>query len=162
MVRVSHIASLALCAVALSLAAVGGAAEQQRAINGELVIVDQAAKRFRLVGHDGTYVAPTGTSLQALDGKDVTVQIGSDGQVTQIAPVTVAITPITQSLETIRGALQVKDAAARTFTIHGFENVHTAPAGTDVSALNGKWVEVRIGPRGEVISITPAAKRGSR
>lgn len=151
---VRYVVRMALCAGAVSLAAANGAAaERQATINGELVIVDRAAKRFRLVGHDGTYVAPPGASLEALDGKDVTVQIGAQGQVTQIAPVTVPITPITQSLETIRGTLQVKDAAARTFSIHGFDTVHTAPAGTDVSALKGKWVEVRIGRRGEVISI---------
>ena len=159
MQRNRHMALAALCAAAIFAGAVTRAEDARgAAFTGELVIVDAGAMRFRIVGRDGIYIAPSGTGLEPLDGKTVSVRLGRDGRVVQIDALTVAITPITESLETIRGELVVTDAAARTFVIQGFADMRTAPAGTDLPALNGTWVEVRIGPRGEVTLLTAAPK----
>lgn len=154
-----HVAVAALCAAAVAVADASRAQDTRaQAFVGELAVVDARAMRFRIVGRDGSYIAPDGTPLASLDGKTVSVRLGPDGRVMQLDPLTVAITPITESLETIRGQLVVKDPAARTFTIQGFADLRTAPAGTDLPALGGKWVEVRIGARGEVTSLTLAPK----
>ncbi|MGD9763567.1 MAG: hypothetical protein AB7V27_07635 [Candidatus Binatia bacterium] len=153
-----HVAMAVLLAAVLSTPAVNASGDAAKSLHGELVIVDATARRFRVVGYDGTYVAPAGTSLDSLGGTDVYVQLGPDGRVTQIQPAKVAITPITQTLETVRGELVVKDAAARTFAISGYDPVYTAPEQGDLQALNGKWVEVRLAPDRSVLSLTPVTK----
>src|ERR1700687_3734754 len=54
-------------------------------LTGELVIVNAAQNRFRLVGHSGTFTAPPGTPVEAFDGKPVEVELSRHGRVLPIS-----------------------------------------------------------------------------
>src|SRR5262245_4429573 len=64
----------------------------ERLVRGELVVLDGSPNRFRLVDHDGvSFVAPTGTSLEPLDGKPVSVELDSSGRVIAITEIPMEI-----------------------------------------------------------------------
>lgn len=130
----------------------------QQMLTGELVVLDGSPSRFRLIGHDGTFTAPSGTPLSELDGKPVTVEV-SNGRVMQITEQTIAITPVTSGWETVRGQLEVRDAAARTFGVVGDTKAYLAPAGLDLRPYVGKWVEASIDADGRAKSITLLADK---
>ncbi len=121
-------------------------------VSGELVVLDGSADRFRIVGHDGTFRAPSGITLSDLDGKNVDVEISS-GRVTQIVERAVAITPVTSGRETIRGQMIVRDPVARSFGLAGDTQVYIAPATIDIAPFGGKWVELTLDARGQVADL---------
>lgn len=149
--------SLSLVLLALLLALPVRAAA--RVLSGELVPLDGSVTRFRLIGHEGSFAAPPGTPLDALDGKTVVVELSADGHVTRISERPIAITPVTSGWETVRGQLVVRDAAAGTFAIAGVPDVYTAPAGLDVGPYDGKWVEATIAADGRAERVTLLADR---
>jgi len=121
-------------------------------ISGELVAIRGTANQFRIVGHGGTFTAPSGTSVQALDGKTVQVEV-SNGRVTQITETPVAINPVAHGFATVRGELMVTDPIARRFTFAGDNQVYTAPSGIDISAYAGKLVEAKVDETGVVTEL---------
>jgi hypothetical protein len=129
----------------------------EHVLTGELVATDAIHNRFRLVGHGGSFSAPLGTSVEALDGKPVQVEIGHDGRVMQIREMPIAIQPITHGFELVTGQLQMQDAARRTFTIVGTNRTYAAPPSIDVSLYAGHRVEVRLDEHGAVTDIRLAA-----
>jgi len=144
-----HILILVICI--LFFAGFANAAE--RTMSGELVVLDGSASRFRLVGHDGTFTAPAGTSLSDLDGKAVEVELSSGGKVTQITERPVAITPQTSGFETVRGQMIVRDPVARSFGLAGDNRVYIAPATVDIAPYGGKWVEVSLDAQSQVTGL---------
>jgi hypothetical protein len=142
--------ALILCA-ALSSAAL--AAETGRVLNGELVVTDAAANRFRVVGHNGSFTAPAGTPLQALDGRDVQVELSANGRVAQVTEISVPIAPVTHGWSTVRGQLTVIDAPARQFTFAGDDRVYAAPPSIDVTPYAGKLVEITLDENGRVTEL---------
>ncbi|MFN8644237.1 MAG: hypothetical protein U0802_22215 [Candidatus Binatia bacterium] len=143
--------ALLLLALAVAPAAVRADA---RVLDGELVPIAGSAGRFRLVGHDGTFAAPPGTPLDALDGKAVRVELSADGHVTRITERRIAITPVISGWETVQGQLVVRDAAAGTFGIAGEPGTWTAPAGLALAPYAGKWVEATVGADGRAERLT--------
>lgn len=142
------VAALAVCL--LSAPQPAPAAEQF--VSGELVVLDGSADRFRLVGHDGTFKAPSGVPLAELDGKNVEVQL-SGGRVTQITERAVAITPITSGFETVRGQMIVRDPVARSFNFAGDTRVYIAAPTVEIAPYANKWVEVSLDPQGQVTQL---------
>ncbi|MBX3028354.1 hypothetical protein KF840_25970 [bacterium] len=137
-------------------AATAGAAE--RVVHGELVVLNAGTGQFRIVGTDGSFTAPPGTPLQALDGKAVNVAL-SDGRVIQISEQAVAITPITNGFETVRGQLVLRDATGQRFGVAGDAGSYAAPAGLDLHPYAGKWVEATIDGDGRATRVTLLADR---
>src|SRR5512143_1657419 len=130
----------------------------ERTLSGELVVIKGTSTRFRLVGNEGTFTAPSGTLLQDLDGKDVVIEV-SDGRVTQITEKPVAITPVTSGFETIRGQLVLRDAAAQSFGVVGDNSTYIAPTGVDLRPYVGKWVEASIDSGGRASQVTLLADK---
>ncbi len=130
-------------------------------LSGELVATDGARNRFRLVGHGGSFTAPAGTSVEALDGKPVTVEFASGGQVLQISKMPIHIEPITRSYEIVSGQLVLSDPAMRTFTFAGDSRVYRAPAGIDIGLYAGRRVEVRVDDQGRVMDLSPIGSPAS-
>ncbi len=126
-------------------------------LTGELVITDAIGDQFRIVRHRGTYTAPTGTSLRALDGKPVRVDIDSSGLALRVHEIPIHIEPITHSFDLISGELLVRDPAARTVAIAGDDVIYTAPAAVDITQHAGRLVEIRVDDSGRVTGIGPAA-----
>jgi len=138
-------------------------ADAQRTLSGELVVLNGSKSQFRIVGHGGTFVAPAGTSLQALDGRTVRVELSSNGKVTQITDTPVAINPVVHGWSTVRGEVVVVDGINRRFTVAGDTQTYTAPAGVDVSLYAGKLVEFKVDEGGQVseLRLVAAAPKGS-
>lgn len=130
----------------------------QQMLSGELVVLDAGSGRFRLVGHDGAFTAPGGTPLAALDGKAVTVEL-ANGRVARISERPVAITPVTSGWETVRGQLELRDAAGGTFGVVGDRQSYSAPAGLDLQPYVGKWVQASIDADGRATAVTLLADR---
>lgn len=130
----------------------------ERVVHGELVVLNGSSSQFRIVGTNGTFTAPAGTPLQALDGKAVNVEL-SDGRVTQISEQPVVITPVTSGFETVRGQLVLRDATARSFGVAGDASTYEAPAGLDLRPYAGKWVEATIDGDGRATQVTLLADR---
>ncbi|HVO25019.1 MAG TPA: hypothetical protein VMW56_15460 [Candidatus Margulisiibacteriota bacterium] len=127
-------------------------------LSGELVVTDAAKNRFRIVGHGGSFTAPAGTPVAALDGKPVAVEFTGGGRVLQISELPIHFEPITRSYEIISGQLVLNDAAMRTFAIAGDSRVYRAPAGTDIAPYAGRRVEVRVDEQGRVMDVSPTAR----
>jgi hypothetical protein len=126
-------------------------------LSGELVVINAAHNRFRLVGHSGSYIAPAGTPIEELDGKPVQVEISHSGHVLQISEMPIHYEPITHGFEVVRGQLQVTDALTRTFAIAGDDRMYVAPPGVDIQPYLGRMVELRLDERGHVTHIDLAA-----
>ena len=148
-------AVVAVAAVALPLGATHAVADQ--VVSGELVMLKDNANRFRIVEHAGTFTAPAGTPLDSLDGRPVEVVLGSNGRVRSITEMPVAIDPVVSGWETVRGQLQVRDGLVRTFTFAGDDRVYVAPAGVDIAAYAGRWVEARLDTSGRVTQLRAAS-----
>jgi hypothetical protein len=58
---------------------------------------------------------------------------------------------------TLKGKLTIKNAAARTFTLGGMHRIYKAPVGTDLKALDGKTVDLKLASSGKVTSVTAAS-----
>lgn len=115
-----------------------------RTLTGEMVVSDVSANRFRIVGYDGSYTAPAGTPMQALDGRNVRVEVAPNGRVMQIAEAPVHIDPITHGWGTARGELVVIDAATGRFSFAGDNQIYFAPSATDLTPYTGRLVEIRL------------------
>ena len=129
-------------------------------LTGELVATDAVHNRFRIVGHGGSFTAPAGTSVEALDGKPVVVEFAGDGRVVQISQKIVHIDPITRSYEIVSGQLAVNDAVRRAFSFAGDSRVYIAPPGVDIESYAGRMVEVRLDEQGRVMDIGVAKHLG--
>lgn len=129
------------------------AADYGRMITGELVAIKGTASQFRIVGHGGTFAAPPGVSVQALDGKTVQVELASNGKVSQITEAPVPIDPVAHGFSTVRGALMVTDPTLRRFTFAGDDQVYVAPSGIDITAYAGKIVEAKVDETGRVTDL---------
>jgi hypothetical protein len=145
-----------LVAAAVALAAVSGpsVAFAERMMFGELVVLDGSPNRFRLVGHDGSFKAPSGTPLETLDGRPVEVEIGAGGQVVSITERPIPIDPVVSGWETVSGQLEVRDSVARTFSMAGDSQVYVAPTGVDLGLYSGRMVVVKLDANSRVTEIT--------
>jgi hypothetical protein len=130
-------------------------AQSERAMSGELVVTNGAANQFRIVGYPGSFTAPAGTSVTALDGHPVRVEVSSAGHVTQIVDAPVPINPVTHGWSTVRGQLRVTDAATGSFTFAGDSQAYVAPNTIDIAPYNGRFVEVKLDENGRVAEIRP-------
>jgi hypothetical protein len=150
--NIRHILALAagLCVASVVLSVRDASAAADRTLTGELVVTDASAHRFRIVGQSGSFTAPAGTAVEALDGHTVQVEVSSHGTVTQITEVHVPIQPVTHGRSTARGQLVVSDAGARRFTFVGDGQTYVAPPATDVAAYAGKMVEITLDENGQV------------
>ncbi len=128
-----------------------------RVLSGELVVINAAQNRFRLVGHSGSYIAPAGARIEELDGKPVQVEISHRGHVLQINEMPIHIEPIAHSIEVVRGQVQVTDAGTRTFAIAGDDRIYVAPPGVDIQPYLGRMVELHLDERGRVAQIELSA-----
>jgi hypothetical protein len=145
----ASILAILLMALALSapLAAPRLAAahpEDGRVLTGELVVLQPGSNQFRLVGHGGSFRAPAGMDLTAIDGKPVRVEFTSGGRVAHITPYEIPIDPIAHSREVASGQLVVRDPVARTFNFAGDGQVYVAPPGVDINAYAGQMVQVEM------------------
>lgn len=57
---------------------------------------------------------------------------------------------------TLKGKLVIKNAAAHTFTLGGMHRIYKAPEGTDLKALDGKTVDLKLAASGKVTSVSAA------
>jgi hypothetical protein len=145
--------ALAICSAAIVALAVPAEADSARTITGELVQLDGSSHQFRIVGHGGSYTAPAGTDLHALDGKTVQVDLSSGGTVTQLTPVAVPINPVAHGWSTVRGELLQTTPGSNTFTFAGDPQVYTAPAGVSVASYAGHMVEAKLDETGRVTDL---------
>jgi hypothetical protein len=152
-----HFAPVLVLALALVAGWAGHARAQADIRSGELVLLDGSATRFRLVGHAGTYAAPAGISLAALDGKPVRVDLTRDGRVLQITETPIDIEPVTHSRDMITGQMLVGDAVQRTFTLAGDTRVYVAPLGMDIRPYDRRRVQIDLDEHGQVSRIEPLA-----
>ncbi|MGH7785689.1 MAG: hypothetical protein ACRERC_02425, partial [Candidatus Binatia bacterium] len=113
-------------------------------LSGELVVLEGAKHRFRLIGHEGSYTAPAGTPLDELDGKNVQIELGSGGRVTQITEAPVRVEPVVSGVSTVRGQLLVQDGERGTFTFAGDTQTYTAAPGFDIRPYNNQWVQIEL------------------
>jgi hypothetical protein len=149
--------ALASGLLVLALASVSCAnhafAAPTRTLTGEMVVTDLSANRFRMVGHDGSFTAPAGTQMQALDGRNVQVDLTSNGHVMQITELPVHIDPITHGWGTARGQLVVNDATTGRFSFAGDKQTYIARSAVDVAQYAGKLVEINLDEGGRVTDI---------
>lgn len=136
------------------------AAAGARVLTGELVVTNAAKNQFRLVQHQGFFTAPAGTSVEALGGKPVQVELGLDGRVVQITPMQIHVEPITHGFEVVSGELLQRNPATHTFTLAGDDRTYVAPKGIDVGSYVGRTVEVRLDEQGQVMNINLVARFG--
>ncbi len=148
-VLVSGLSALGLGALSCASRAVA----PLRTITGEFVVTDAAADRFRIIGRDGSYIAPTGTPMQAFDGHYVQVQLTSSGQVVQVTKAPDRIEPITHGWGNVRGDLVVTDATTGRFKFAGDDRNYFAPSGIDVTPYAGRLVEIRLDESDRVTDI---------
>jgi hypothetical protein len=129
-------------------------------LTGELVVTNAAQNQFRLVGHGGSFIAPAGIPVGALDGKPVEVELSGDGRVLQISQMPIHLEPIVHGFELVSGQLVAADPVTRTFTIAGDNRVYIAPSSFDIRPYAGRMVEVRLDERGQVMDIDFAPRFG--
>jgi len=115
-----------------------------RTITGQFVVTDAATDKFRIIGRDGFYTAPTGTPMQALDGRYVQVQLTSSGRVVQVNKAPDVIEPIARGWGNVRGDLVVSDATTGRFKFAGDDHAYFAPSGTDLTLYAGRLVDIRL------------------
>jgi len=125
----------------------------ERVLVGELVATNASRNQFRLVGHSGSFTAPSGTSVSALDGKPVQVELGSNGRVIQIVETPFHIDRVTDGYEIVSGEFVVRDPVLRSFSIAGDDRSFIAPVGFDVQPYAGRMVKVRVDGNGQVTNI---------
>jgi len=138
-----------LVALAASLPGLACAADM---VSGELVVIDGSTNRFRVVGREGTFTAPPGAPLAELEGKSVDVELAGD-RVLQITERLVVVTPVTSTIEIVRGQFLVRDPVAGSFAFAGDSRVYVAPAGVAISPYGGQWVEATLDGRGQVVDL---------
>jgi len=130
-------------------------AENEHAVSGELVVTNAATNQFRIVGSNGSFTAPAGTSVTALDGHTVMVELSSTGHVLQIVDTPVPINPVTHGWSTVRGQLRLTDATTGRFTFAGDDQTYVAPSTFDIAPYNGRFVEIKIDENGRVAEVHP-------
>jgi hypothetical protein len=133
----------------------------ERVVTSELVATNVARNQFRLVGHNGWFTAPPGTSVEALDGKPVQVEFGHDGHVLDISLAHTPIDRITHSMEIVTGQLIVQDPVLRTFSLAGGNRVYVAPPDIDVRPYGGQRVRMHLDEHGRATVIELAAQHGN-
>ena len=74
----------ALAVVSLACAGRSGQGPA-RMLNGTMKVTDFSTGRFRIVGSDEVLTAPAGTPLEALDGRNVRVEVTAEGKVWRIS-----------------------------------------------------------------------------
>jgi hypothetical protein len=131
-----------------------------RVLTGEFVVTNAAQSQFRLVAHRGSFTAPAGTALSALDGKPVRVDLDRQGRVLEISQMPIRIEPVTHGFDVLRGELVVRDASRRMFTIAGDDHTYVAPVGTSIGPYAGRSVELRLDEEGRVMRLNPAEEPG--
>jgi hypothetical protein len=134
------------------------AATGDRVLTGELVVTNAARNQFRIVGYGGSFAAPPGTPVEALDGKPVEVELARNGRVLGISEMPVHFEPHPHTYEVVSGELLVRDRALRTFSIAGDDRIYLAPAGSDVGLYAGRMVEVRLDEQGQVATVELASR----
>ena len=138
----------------------GAPGRSDSVLTGELVVTNAARNQFRLVTHSGSFTAPPGISVAALDGKPVEVELGHDGRVSQITQMQVRIEPIEHGFEVVSGELVRPDPASRTFSIAGDGRTYVAPYGVDIGQYAGRMVEMRLDEQGQVMDINLITQSG--
>ena len=126
-------------------------------ISGELV-VREGTNQFRIVDHPGYFQAPSGTPLEALDGKPVIVELSGNRQVLRITENPIHVKPITTEYEIVTGELVLVDTIRGTFAIAGAPQTYSAPRDVDVRRYAGQRVELFVGENDRVIQIRPAGR----
>lgn len=126
--------------------------DSRNVISGELVAIDGTRNQFRIVGHGGTFTAPAGFSVHALDGKPVYVELAG-GRVVQISEMPIPIKPVEHGFETVTGELVVRDAATGSFMIAGDGRIYAAPPDVDIRQYAGRRVELRLDEQGRLIDL---------
>ncbi len=134
-------------------ASLGAEQVGNRVLGGELVVTNASRNQFRLVGHGGSFTAPAGVSVEALDGKPVQVEFAGNGGVLQITEERVPINRIVHSEEVIEGLFVVRDPIAHTFSFASDDRIYIAPSGIDIRPYGGHMVEVRLDEQGQVADI---------
>jgi hypothetical protein len=142
--RVVALASGFMALVLGSMSCMSRVSPPLRTLTGEFVVTDVSADRFRIIGRDGSYTAPAGTPMQALDGRYVQVQLTSSGEVVQVTKAPDLIEPITHAWGNVRGDLVVIDATTGRFKFAGDDQTYFAPSGIDVTPYAGRLVEIRL------------------
>ena len=122
-------------------------------LTGELVPIRGTSSRFRIVGHAGTFTAPSSSVVEEFDGKAVEVQLSRDGHVLQITQLPIHTEPINHGYEVVSGELVTSDPVGRTFGIAGDNRLFSAPPSFDVRAYAGRMVVVHIDEHGAVTNI---------
>jgi hypothetical protein len=143
-----------LAATALPMAT-RAQAESERVVSGELVATNASANQFRIVGYPGSFTAPAGTSVTALDGHTVRVEMSSSGHVLQVVDTPVPINPVQHGWSAVRGELRVADAATGRFSFAGDDQSYVAPSSINIAPYNGHYVEIKIDDTGRVAEIHP-------
>lgn len=165
----THLRSVMIAVVAgVSFLLVSGSAwagstsgrSSERVLTGEMVVINTAGNQFRLVTHGGQFTAPPGVSLQPLDRKPVSVEIGADGRVTSIREIPVVVEPIEHGFEVVSGYVLLRDPARRTFTLYGDDRMYVAPAGVDITRYADRMAEIRVSADGTVTRIEPMTRFG--
>lgn len=151
--RTMGVMTLALSIATAGFLSVAASADSAtgRILTGELAAT--SGNQFRLVGHGSGFTAPSGTPLDALDGKNVEVELSSDGRVISIREVPVPINPVAHGWSTTRGQLMVTDPVTRTFTFAGDTQSYEAPPSIDISLYDGKQVEAKMDASGRVTEL---------
>jgi len=127
-------------------------------LTGELVVTNAARNQFRLVEHNGSFTAPAGVSVTALDGKPVRVEFGADGRALQITQMPIEYAPITHGFEVVSGEFVLRDPVTRTFGILGDNRSYSVPQGVDAGLYTGQLVELRLDDQGQVMSINRVSR----
>jgi hypothetical protein len=138
--RVSILATLLIALIFTTAQPAAAHPESGRVITGELVVMSPG--QFRVVGHGGSFRAPAGADINAIDGKPVRVEFGADGRVAHITPYAIPIDPVVHSRDVTSGQLVVRDPVARTFNFAGDGEVYVAPPGVDIRPYAGQMVQV--------------------
>ena len=125
----------------------------ERSLSGELVVTNAARNQFRIVGHDGEFIAPAGVPVDVLDGKAVDVQLGSDGRVREITQVEIPIDRVAHGVETVTGQMIVRDPVMRTFNLASDDRVYVAPASMDIRPYAGRMVELHMDEQGKLTDV---------
>jgi hypothetical protein len=138
--------------------AYAGTTASDRVLTGELVVTNAARNQFRLVEQRGSFTAPAGTALEALEGKPVEVELGRNGRVLRISQMPIHFEPITHGFDVISGELVLRDPVTRTFSIAGDNRTYVAPYRINIGQYAGQMVQMRIDEQGRIMDITSLAR----
>lgn len=123
-------------------------------ISGELVVTNESTRQFRIVDQPGYFQAPSGMTIQHLDGKPVIVELSGNRQVLNITEKHIPIDRVESVYQTVTGELVLVDATRGTFAIAGAPQTYFAPRGIDVQRYAGQQVELFLNQQGEVMQLT--------